>query len=104
MRFTKQGALVDTWGKHGIAWAPLGVQWISMALDEETGVLGVSRFDGALVRFDARGDIDRNFGTNGIVSGHDDDTFDNGAVLPDGDVIVVGDKLLVRYGAPATIK
>jgi uncharacterized delta-60 repeat protein len=104
MRFAKQGALVDTWGKHGIAWAPLGVQWISMALDEESGVLGVSRFDGALVRFDARGDIDRNFGTNGIVSGHDDDTFDNGAALPDGDVIVVGDKLLVRYGPPTTIK
>jgi uncharacterized delta-60 repeat protein len=97
VRFDAHGALVSSWGQQGIAWGPPGVRWISMAASDGTGVLAVNRFDGSLVRFDEHGQVDRGFGSEGVVRGDKDDTFDNAVMLDGGDLVIAGDKQLVRY-------
>lgn len=71
-RLDSRGRPVTTWGDDGIVWGSKDTAWISMAVGVERGVLAIGRFEGY-------------------------DTYDEGAVLPNGDLVVAGNLLLVRY-------
>lgn len=63
---------------------------ISMIAPDGDGVLAVRKRPGALMQFPARGEI-------AVTEGREDDVYDAGAVLANGDVVVATYGLLVRW-------